>query len=63
MGLRDAIRDYFERHPRAKKALGVATAIATNFAIIASGSAALAVAASTIVKHQEDKDRQHRNEE
>ena len=63
MGLRDAIRDYFERHPRAKKALGVATAIATNFAIIASGSAALAVAASTIVKHQEDKDKQRRNEE
>jgi ABC-type glutathione transport system ATPase component len=63
MGLREAIHDYFERHPRAKKALGIATAIATNFAIIASGSAALAVAASTIVKHQEDKDKQHRNEE
>ncbi|MGD2072930.1 MAG: type IV secretion system DNA-binding domain-containing protein, partial [Candidatus Thorarchaeota archaeon] len=63
MGLRDAIREYFEHHPRAKKALGVATAIATNFAIIASGSAALAVAASTIVKHKEDKDRERRNEE
>ena len=63
MGLRDAIKDYFERHPRAKKALGVATAIATNFAIIASGSAALAVAASTIVKHQDDRDKQRRNAE
>jgi hypothetical protein len=63
MGLRDAIREYFERHPRAKKAIGVATAIAANFAIIASGSAALAVAASTLVKHQDNRDKERRNEE
>lgn len=55
MGLADAIRDYFERHPKAKKALGVASAIATNFALIGSGSAVLAVAAGTIMKHQEEK--------
>jgi NAD-dependent SIR2 family protein deacetylase len=61
MGLRDAIREYFERHPRAKKAIGVATAIAANFAIIASGSAALAVAASTLVKHQDNRDKERRN--
>jgi hypothetical protein len=57
MGLTDAIRSYFEKHPRAKKALGVASAIATNFALIGSGSAVLAVAAGTIMKHQEEKDK------
>lgn len=62
MSLRDAIRDYFNRHPRAKKALGVASAIATNFAMIASGSAALAVAAGTIVKAKEDHDRVNANQ-
>ncbi len=35
MGLRDSIREYFDRHPRAKKVLGVATVIAANFAVIA----------------------------
>jgi hypothetical protein len=57
LGLADAIRNYFEKHPRVKKALGVASAIATNFALIGSGSAALAVAAGTIMKHQEEKDK------
>ena len=57
MGLADAIRNYFEKHPRAKKALGVASAIATNFALIGSGSAVLAVAAGTIMKHQEERDK------
>ncbi|MFW9955596.1 MAG: hypothetical protein ACFFD3_13695 [Candidatus Thorarchaeota archaeon] len=57
MGLADAIRNYFSDHPRAKKALGIASAIATNFAMIASGSALLAVAAGTIVKHQDDKEK------
>ncbi|MDF1540594.1 MAG: hypothetical protein P1Q69_16980 [Candidatus Thorarchaeota archaeon] len=57
MSLSDSIRNYFAEHPRAKKALGVATAIATNFAMIASGSPLLAIAAGTIVKHQEDKDK------
>ncbi|MFW9849971.1 MAG: hypothetical protein ACFFF4_12610 [Candidatus Thorarchaeota archaeon] len=57
MGLAEAIRNYFDIHPRAKKALGVATAIATNFAMIASGSPILAIAAGTIVKHQEEKDK------
>ncbi|MHA2020347.1 MAG: hypothetical protein ACW96N_01415 [Candidatus Thorarchaeota archaeon] len=57
MGLADGIRRYFEKHPRAKKALGVASAIATNFALIGSGSAVLAVAAGTIMKHQEEKDK------
>ncbi|MFX1602311.1 MAG: hypothetical protein ACFFCK_02420 [Promethearchaeota archaeon] len=55
MGLADSIRNYFDTHPRAKKALGVASAIATNFAMLGSGSAVLAVAAGTIVKHQEEK--------
>ncbi|MHA2423455.1 MAG: ATP-binding cassette domain-containing protein [Candidatus Thorarchaeota archaeon] len=57
MGLADVIRNYFDTHPRAKKALGVATAIATNFAMIASGSPLLALAAGVAVKHQEDKDK------
>ncbi|MHA1905722.1 MAG: ATP-binding cassette domain-containing protein [Candidatus Thorarchaeota archaeon] len=57
MGLADAIRNYFDTHPRAKKALGVATAIATNFAMIASGSPLLALAAGVAVKHQDDKDK------
>ena len=61
MSLRDAIREYFNRHPRAKKALGIASAIATNFAMIASGPAALAVAAGTIVKAREDHDRVNAN--
>ncbi|MHA2601551.1 MAG: hypothetical protein AM324_005395 [Candidatus Thorarchaeota archaeon SMTZ1-83] len=55
MGLADSIRNYFDSHPRAKKALGVASAIAANFAMLGSGSAVLAVAAGTIVKHQEEK--------
>ncbi|MGY5881947.1 MAG: hypothetical protein RTV31_16995, partial [Candidatus Thorarchaeota archaeon] len=57
MGLRDSITDYFAAHPRAKKMLGVATAVAANFAMMGSGSAVLAVAAGTIVKTQEDKER------
>ncbi|MCK5152276.1 MAG: hypothetical protein KAQ65_10555, partial [Candidatus Thorarchaeota archaeon] len=57
MGLADAIRNYFDKRPRAKKALGIATAIATNFAMIASGSPLLAIAAGTIVKHHDDKDK------
>jgi hypothetical protein len=57
VGLADFIRTYFIEHPGAKKVLGVATSIATNFAMIASGSAILAVAAGTIVKHQEDREK------
>jgi len=57
MGLADTIRNYFAEHPRAKKALGVATAIATNFAMIASGSPLLAIAAGTILTHQDEKDK------
>ncbi|MFW9805780.1 MAG: hypothetical protein ACFFFK_03545 [Candidatus Thorarchaeota archaeon] len=57
MGLRDAITDYFAARPRAKKVLGIATAIATNFAMIGSGSAVLAVAAGSIVKAREDQQR------
>ena len=57
MGLKDSIVDYFNRHPRAKKALGVATAVATNFAMIGSGSAVLAVAAGSITKAHEDNQR------
>ena len=56
MGLKDAIREYFDRHPRAKKALGVATVLATNFAMLGSGSAVLAVAAGSIAKHHEDRE-------
>jgi hypothetical protein len=57
LGLKDAIKGYFDAHPRAKKVLGIATAIATNFAMIGSGSAVLAVAAGSIVKAQEDEQR------
>jgi hypothetical protein len=57
MGLADSIRSYFDKHPRAKKVLGVASVIASNFALIGSGSAVLAVAAGSIMKHQEDKDK------
>ena len=57
MGLSDAITGYFEAHPRAKKVLGVATAVAANFAMMGSGSAVLAVAAGTIVKTREDNER------
>ena len=57
MGFRDAISGYFAEHPRAKKLLGVATVVAANFAMMGSGSAVLAVAAGTIVKTQEDKEK------
>jgi energy-coupling factor transporter ATP-binding protein EcfA2 len=57
LGLKDAITGYFETRPRAKKVLGIATAIATNFAMIGSGSAVLAVAAGSIVKAREDETR------
>ncbi|MFX1367312.1 MAG: ATP-binding cassette domain-containing protein [Promethearchaeota archaeon] len=57
MGLADSIRNYFDKHPRAKKVLGVASVIASNFALIGSGSAVLAVAAGSIMKHQDDKEK------
>ncbi|MGY5870840.1 MAG: type IV secretion system DNA-binding domain-containing protein [Candidatus Thorarchaeota archaeon] len=57
MSLRDAITGYFVNHPRAKKMLGVATAVAANFAMVGTGSAILAVAAGTIVKTREDQQR------
>ena len=57
MSLRDAITGYFAERPRAKKVLGIATAIAANFAMIGSGSAVLAVAAGSIVKAREDQQR------
>ncbi|MFW9787752.1 MAG: hypothetical protein ACFFE2_10480 [Candidatus Thorarchaeota archaeon] len=57
MGLKDAITDYFATRPRAKKVLGIATAIATNFAMIGSGSAVLAIAAGSIAKAREDDQR------
>ena len=57
MGLKDAITDYFTTRPRAKKVLGIATAVAANFAMIGSGSAVLAVAAGTIVKAHDDRQR------
>jgi len=57
MGFKDALSGYFSAHPRAKKLLGVATVVAANFAMMGSGSAVLAVAAGTIVKTQEDKER------
>ncbi len=57
MGLKDSIRDYFNKHPRAKKALGVATAIATNFTMIVTGSSLLAAAAGTIVDHKQNQDK------
>ncbi|MFW9769169.1 MAG: hypothetical protein ACFFF9_14920 [Candidatus Thorarchaeota archaeon] len=57
MGLKDAITSYFAERPRAKKVLGIASAVAANFAMIGSGSAILAVAAGSIMKAQEDKQR------
>ncbi|MHA1576921.1 MAG: hypothetical protein ACTSU3_06135 [Candidatus Thorarchaeota archaeon] len=57
MGLKDSISEYFQRHPRAKKVLGIATVIATNFATMGSGSAVLAVAAGSIARHQDDKEK------
>ena len=55
--LKEAIKDYFTARPRAKKVLGIATAIAANFAMIGSGSAVLAVAAGSLVQAHEDKKR------
>jgi hypothetical protein len=54
LGLRDTITDYFAEKPRAKKVLGIASAIAANIAMVGTGSAVLAVAAGTIVKARED---------
>ncbi|MHA2160213.1 MAG: hypothetical protein ACXABE_15065, partial [Candidatus Thorarchaeota archaeon] len=59
MGLRDAITDYFAERPRAKKVLGIASAIAANVAMVGTGSAVLAVAAGSIVKAREDQTRVH----
>ncbi|MHA1948517.1 MAG: hypothetical protein ACW987_01505, partial [Candidatus Thorarchaeota archaeon] len=59
MGLRDAITGYFAERPRAKKVLGIASAIAANVAMVGSGSAVLAVAAGSIVKAREDQQRVH----
>ena len=57
MGLKDAIRSYFAERPRAKKVLGIATAIAANVAMVGSGSAIIAVTAGSIVKAREDDQR------
>ena len=57
LGLKDAITGYFAERPRAKKVLGIASAVAANFAMIGSGSAILAVAAGSIVKAHEDRQR------
>jgi DNA polymerase III delta prime subunit len=57
LGFKDTITDYFATRPRAKKVLGIATAIAANFAMIGSGSAVLAVAAGSIMKAHEDEQR------
>ncbi|MGY5853019.1 MAG: hypothetical protein RTU92_05585 [Candidatus Thorarchaeota archaeon] len=57
MGLRESIRGYFEEHPRAKKALGVATAVASNFAMVVTGSTVLAAVAGTIVDHKQNKEK------
>jgi len=57
LGLKDSIRDYFNHHPRAKKALGVATAIASNFTLIVTGSSLLAAAAGTIVDHRQNQEK------
>ncbi|MFW9870701.1 MAG: hypothetical protein ACFFEL_13825, partial [Candidatus Thorarchaeota archaeon] len=57
MGLKDAITGFFATRPRAKKVLGVATAVAANFAMLGSGSTILAVAAGSIVKAREDEQR------
>jgi hypothetical protein len=59
LGLRDAITDYFAERPRAKKVLGIASAIAANVAMVGTGSAVLAVAAGSIVKAREDQTRVH----
>ncbi|MHA2265011.1 MAG: ATP-binding protein, partial [Candidatus Thorarchaeota archaeon] len=56
MGLKDSIREYFETHPRAKKAIGVATAIAGNFVLFATGSPLLAAAAGSIIDARQEKD-------
>ncbi len=57
MGLKDAITGYFAERPRAKKVLGIATAIAANVAMVGTGSAVIAVAAGSIVKAREDEQR------
>ncbi len=57
LGLRESIRGYFEEHPRAKKALGVATAVASNFAMVVTGSTVLAAVAGTIVDHKQNKEK------
>jgi len=57
LGLKDAITNYFATRPRAKKVLGIATAVAANFAMIGSGSAVLAVAAGSLMQAHEDKQR------
>jgi hypothetical protein len=59
LGLRDAITGYFAERPRAKKVLGIASAIAANVAMVGTGSAVLAVAAGSIVKAREDQQRVH----
>lgn len=56
MGLRNSIREYFNTHPRAKKALGVATAIASNFAMVFAGPSLLAATAGTIVDARQNKE-------
>ena len=57
VGLKDKISAYFNEHPRAKKLIGIASVVAANFAMVGSGSAILAVAAGSIVKTQEDKEK------
>ena len=57
MGLKDSIQEYFSKHPRAKKALGVATAIASNFAMIIPGNTILAATAGAIVDHKQNQDK------
>ena len=57
LGLSEAINDYFATRPRAKKVLGIATAVAANFAMIGSGSAVLAVAAGSLMQAHQDKEK------
>ncbi|MGY5875262.1 MAG: hypothetical protein RTU30_05910 [Candidatus Thorarchaeota archaeon] len=57
LDLRESIRGYFEEHPRAKKALGVATAVASNFAMVVTGSTVLGAVAGTIVDHRQNKEK------
>ena len=57
MGLKDSMQEYFSKHPRAKKALGVATAIASNFAMIIPGNTILAATAGAIVDHKQNQDK------